>query len=54
MNRVIASIPKPMPVMQAEPEHPPDPEPTPEEPETITPDNRVKAADLEKRLSLLK
>jgi len=57
MNRVIASMPKPMPVMQAEPEHPPDPEPTPEEPtepETVTPDNRVKAADLEKRLSLLK
>jgi len=50
-------MPKPMPVMQAEPEHPPDPEPTPEEPtepEPVTPDNRVKAADLEKRLSLLK
>ena len=56
MNRVIASMPKPMPVMQAEPEHPPDPEPNPEEPtvpEPVTPDNRVKAADLEKRLSLL-
>ena len=41
MNRVIAALPKP------EPTHPPDPEP-------VLPDNRVKAADLEKRLSLLK
>ena len=52
MNRVIASMPKP------EPEHPPDPEPAPElqsepTPEPV-PDNRVKAADLEKRLLLLK
>ena len=48
MNRVIATLPKP------EPEHPPDPEPEPEtEPQTV-PDNRVKAADLEKRLLLLK
>jgi Protease subunit of ATP-dependent Clp proteases len=52
MNRVIAALPK------LEPEHPPDPEPIPEPqseptPEPI-PDNRVKAADLEKRLSLLK
>ena len=57
MNRVLASMPKPMPMAQVEPEHPPDPEPTPEEPtepEPVTPDNRVKAADLEKRLSLLK
>ena len=57
MNRVIASMPKTMPVMRAEPEHPPDPESAPEEstdPEPVTPDNRVKAADLEKRLSLLK
>ena len=45
MNRVIATLPKP------EPAHPPDPEPTPE---PVTPDNRVKAADLMKRLSLLK
>ena len=58
MNRVIASMPKPMPVVKAEPENPPDaklestePESTPE---PVTPDNRVKAADLEKRLSLLK
>ncbi len=52
MNRVIATLPKP------EPEHPPDSEPVPEsQPETTpepVPDNRVKAADLEKRLSLLK
>ena len=52
MNRVIATLPKP------EPEHPCDPEPVPEPqpkptPEPV-PDNRVKAADLEKRLSLLK
>ena len=48
MNRVIATLPKP------EPEHPPDLEPEPEtEPQTV-PDNRVKAADLEKRLLLLK
>ena len=45
MNRVIATLPKP------EPAHPRDPEPTPE---PVTPDNRVKAADLMKRLSLLK
>ena len=45
MNRVIAALPKP------EPAHPPDPEPTHE---PAIPDNRVKAADLEKRLSLLK
>ena len=45
MNRVIATLPKP------EPAHPPDPEPTTE---PVPPDNRVKAADLEKRLSLLK
>ena len=51
MNRVLASIPKADPVVPKEPEHPPDPEPTPE---PVTPDNRVKAADLEKRLSLLK
>ena len=52
MNRVIATLPRP------EPEQPPSPEPAPEPqseptPEPI-PDNRVKAADLEKRLSLLK
>ena len=52
MNRVIASMPKPQNVVKEEPEHPPDAAPTPEEPEPVTPDNRVKAADLEKRLSL--
>ena len=57
MNRVIASMPKQQNTEPEEPEHPLDPGPTPEEPtepETVTPDNRVKAADLEKRLSLLK
>ena len=56
MNRVIASMPKPQAAAPAEPAHPPDPEPepAPEEPVPVTPDNRVKAADLEKRLSLLK
>ena len=54
MNRVIASMPKPQNVVKEEPEHPPDVVRTPEEPEPVTPDNRVKAADLEKRLSLLK
>ena len=54
MNRVIASMPKPQNVVKEEPEHPPDVVLTPEEPEPVTPDNRVKAADLEKRLSLLK
>ena len=48
------SMPKPQNVVKEEPEHPPDAAPTPEEPEPVTPDNRVKAADLEKRLSLLK
>ena len=46
MNRVIASMPKPAPVE-------PEPKPTVPEPEP-EPDNRVKAADLEKRLALLK
>ena len=53
MNRVIASMPKPAPV---------EPEPAPVEPmlepavlkPDPEPDNRVKAADLEKRLALLK
>ena len=57
MNRVIASMPKPVNVVKEEPEHPPDaeqPREEPKEPEPVTPDNRVKAADLEKRLSLLK
>ena len=54
MNRVIASMPKPQNVVKEELEHPPDVTPTPEEPEPVIPDNRVKAADLEKRLSLLK
>jgi hypothetical protein len=47
-------MPKPQNVVKEEPEHPPDVVLTPEEPEPVTPDNRVKAADLEKRLSLLK
>ena len=51
MNRVLASIPKAVLAEPKEPEHPPDPEPTLE---PVIPDNRVKAADLEKRLSLLK
>lgn len=53
MNRVIASMPKPV-LAPSEPELAPvepEPEPTVPEPE---PDNRVKAADLEKRLALLK
>ena len=54
MNRVIASMPKPQNVVKEEPEYPPDVTPAPKEPEPVTPDNRVKAADLEKRLSLLK
>ena len=56
MNRVIASMPKPQAVVPAEPANPPNPESETKEPETVpvTPDNRVKAADLEKRLSLLK
>ena len=43
MNRIISTLPKPEPVL------PPDPGSHP-----VTPDNRVRAADLEKRLSLLK
>ena len=54
MNRVIALMPKQMPKAQAEPAHPPDTEPTPVKKEPATPDNRVKAADLDRRLSLLK
>ncbi len=50
MNRVLASIPKAVLAEPKEPEHPPDTAPTPDP----VPDNRVKAADLEKRLSLLK
>lgn len=53
MNKVIAALPKPVPVKETEPEHPPDPEPV-SKPELVTPDNRDKAADLEKRLSLIK
>ena len=53
MNRVIASMPRPVPI---------EPEPAPVEPmlepdvlkPDPEPDNRVKAADLEKRLALLK
>ena len=52
MNQVIATLPKPEPVVPIEPAHPLDPDPDPI-PEPV-PDNRVKAADLEKRLSLLK
>ena len=52
MNRVIATMPKP--VVPVEPAHPPDTEPTPVKKEPTTPDNRVKAADLDRRLSLLK
>ena len=53
MNRVIASMPRPAPI---EPEPAPiEPEPEPTVPEPIPkPNNRVKAADLEKRLALLK
>lgn len=57
MNRVIASLPKGVMIRDTLSEHPPDPEPAPVEPEPTpepVPDNRVKAADLEKRLSLLK
>ena len=57
MNRVIASIPKPQAAAPTEPAHPPGPEPDPVEPGSAPdpiPDNRVKAADLEKRLALLK
>ena len=56
MNKVMATIPKP----PKEPEHPPDAsappeaEAAPKKPVPVTPDNRVKAADLEKRLALLK
>jgi len=51
MNRVLATIPKADPVEKKEPEPPPNTETIPE---PVTPDNRVKAADLEKRLLLLK
>ena len=52
MNRVIATMPKP--VVPVEPAHPPDTEPAPVKKEPTTTDNRVKAADLDRRLSLLK
>ncbi len=48
MNRVIATLPKPAPVHSPEPESVAEITPAP-----TTPDNRVRAADLEKRLSLL-
>ena len=59
LNRVIASLPKGVMIRDTLSEHPPDPEPTPVEPDPEptpepVPNNRVKAADLEKRLSLLK
>ena len=52
MNRVIATLPRPEPALppDPEPDHEAQPEPIPEP----VPDNRVKAADLEKRLLLLK
>ena len=56
MNKVMESIPKSL----KEPEHtpdasaPPEAEAAPEKPVPVTPDNRVKASDLEKRLALLK
>ncbi len=49
MNKILESIPKPAAVSG----HPPEPA-VACVPESIVPDNRVKAADLEKRLSLLK
>ena len=50
MNRLLERVPKPAVERPAEPEHPPDnPKPT-----AVPVDNRVKATDLEKRLSLLK
>ena len=52
MNRVIATLPKPEPVNESQPE--PQTDPTPEPIPEPQPDNRVKAADLEKRLALLK
>ena len=59
MNRVIASLPKGVMIRDTLSEHPPDLEaapvdPDPEPTSEPIPDNRVKAADLEKRLSLLK
>ena len=49
MNKILKSVPKPA----VDHEHPPEPAAACA-PEPIVPDNRVKAADLEKRLSLLK
>lgn len=55
MNRVIATLPKAPMTVPAEPEHPSNADSAPvSNPNTPVPDNRVKAADLEKRLSLLK
>ena len=59
MNRVIASLPKGVMIRDTLSEHPPEPEAAPVDPDPEPtpepiPDNRVKAADLEKRLSLLK
>ena len=53
MNRVIASLPKPAPIVPTPEPAPLGPEPSPTVP-APEPDNRVKAADLEKRLALLK
>ena len=52
MNRVIAALPKPEP--EPEPQTESVTEPQPERTPEPIPDNRVKAADLEKRLALLK
>ena len=50
MNRLLERVPKPAVERPAESEHPPDnPKPA-----AVPVDNRVKATDLEKRLSLLK
>ena len=57
LNRVIATMPKGVASTDIPAEHPPDPEPAPVEPEPTpkpVPENRVKAADLMKRLLLLK
>ena len=58
MNKVLGSIPKPAPEPEPAPANEkaeaPDEPTTPKDPTSPVPDNRVRAADLEKRLSLLK
>ncbi len=57
MNKVLASIPQPPAAEPVQPAAEPEEYGRPEDcrtAEPVTPDNRVKAADLEKRLSLLK